>query len=75
MSRSGKGRNGGHADMIPEQKRGGADTAAPAVGDDVVGARLQRKIDVLLDMVGAQLDADKDLNAMISRSCRSGLGH
>ena len=50
----------GHRDVVAEEQRRGAGAAAAAVEDDVVDADLERGVDVVLDVLGRQLEADRD---------------
>ena len=49
-----------HAYVIPEQQRRRSGAAAAAVQNDVVGAGFEGEVDVRLDVVGGELESDRD---------------
>ncbi len=53
-------------DVVAEEQRRRARTAAPAVEDDVVDADLERGVDVVLDVLRRQLHADRDPAAALA---------
>ena len=55
-----QGRDGWDRDVVTEDQRRRARAAAAAIKDDVVGARLKREVDIILNMVGRQFEADGD---------------
>ena len=63
VTRTRQRRHGRHADVIAKQQRCGAGAATAAIQDDVVGAGLQGKTDIAFDMVGAQLETDRNAPA------------
>ena len=53
-------RDGGHRDVVAEDERRRPRAAAAAIQDDVVDAHRQRRVDILLDVLGRELVADGD---------------
>src|SRR5690606_23504115 len=58
MAGAGKGWYRGHRNVIAEKQRCGAGPSAPAVENDVIGPGGDGKVDVALDVLGTQLEAD-----------------
>ena len=58
--RAGQRGDGRHRDVVAEDQRRGAGAAAAAIEDDVVAADFERGVDVLLDVLGGELVADRD---------------
>ena len=56
----GQRRDGGHRDVVAEEQRRRAGAAAAAVEDHVVDADVERGVEVVLDVLGRQLEADRD---------------
>ena len=50
----------GHRDVLLEDLRRGARASAASVEDDVVGRRREGEVDVGLDVLGAELEPDRD---------------
>jgi hypothetical protein len=62
----GKCRNGRDRDVVAEDDRGSTGAAATPIQDDVIDADLKRGINILFDMLGRKLLADRDAAGAIT---------
>ncbi len=60
MPRTGKSGNGRHGNVIAKQQRSGAGSPTPSIENDVVGSGSHGEVDVTLDMLSAELVADRN---------------
>src|SRR5690606_33889865 len=59
-ARSGQCRDRGNGDVVPEDQRSGSGPTAAAIDNDVVRGGIEGEGDVVFDVLGGELEADRD---------------